>query len=242
MNKVLCSLVTAGALSLGSTSAFSAEYDITVVNLTRGIHFTPLLVAAHNESTSLFSAGSTASSNLQAMAEGGDISGLATDLNSVSATVVENPASGLLAPGASTSFQLNTGQSTTSTRLSVVSMMLPTNDGFIGLSSATLPTTVGQRMVFNVNAYDAGTEANNELRGSGAPGQAGFPTPGPVASGTYAAGTGGTGFSATAEGFVHIHRGVLGDTNSTGGVSDISSTVHRWLNPVARVIVTLRAN
>ncbi|KEQ18540.1 hypothetical protein GZ78_13795 [Endozoicomonas numazuensis] len=239
---MLCSLVTAGALSLGSSSAFSAEYDITVVNLTRGIHFTPLLVAAHDESTSLFSAGSTASANLQAMAEGGDISGLATDLNGVSATVIENPASGLLAPGANTSFTLNTGQSTTNTRLSVVSMMLPTNDGFIGLSSASLPTTVGQRMVFNVNAYDAGTEANNELRGSGTAGQAGFPTPGPIDSGTYAAGTGGTGISASAEGYVHIHRNVLGDSNDTGGNSDIFPTIHRWLNPVARVTVTLRAN
>jgi hypothetical protein len=53
-------------------------------------------------------------------------------------------------------------------------------------------------------------------------------------------GTGGMGVSATAEGFVHIHRGVLGDHNATGGVSDINASGQRWLNPVARVILTVQ--
>ena len=39
---------------------------------------------------------------------------------------------------------------------------------------------------------------------------------------------------------VHIHRGSLGDVDPTGGTSDLDSTVHRWLNPVIRVVVTVR--
>jgi hypothetical protein len=36
---------------------------------------------------------------------------------------------------------------------------------------------------------------------------------------------------------VHVHRGVLGDTDPLGGVSDLDSRVHRWQNPVARVVI-----
>jgi len=51
-------------------------------------------------------------------------------------------------------------------------------------------------------------------------------------------GTGGSGIGAIAEGFVHIHRNVLGDADPTGGASDMDKTVHRWLNPVARVTIS----
>jgi hypothetical protein len=30
---------------------------------------------------------------------------------------------------------------------------------------------------------------------------------------------------------------VLGDTDPFGGISDLDSTVHRWQNPVAEVII-----
>ena len=56
---------------------------------------------------------------------------------------------------------------------------------------------------------------------------------------TARGGDDGTGVAAEVEGFVHVHRNVLGDADATGGVSDIDSTVHRWLNPVARVTITL---
>ena len=39
---------------------------------------------------------------------------------------------------------------------------------------------------------------------------------------------------------VHIHRGVIGDTNPTGGSSDLDSRVHRWLNPVAELVITVK--
>lgn len=222
--------------ALAATPTMAADFDVTIENVTRGIYFTPLLVAAHPDSASLFTSGQAASANLQAMAEGGDISGLETDLDALGATQDNNPAGGLLAPGASTTATLNTDAAVANTELSIVGMMLPTNDGFIAANSITVPTEAGEYTYF-LNAYDAGTEANDEIRGGGAPGAAGFPAPGPIDAAT---GTGGTGVAATAEGFVHIHRGVLGDTNATGGASDIDSTLHRWLNPVAKVTITVR--
>jgi hypothetical protein len=155
------------------------------------------------------------------MAEGGDISGLSADLNGVGATIVENPAIGLLPPGMSAVANLDT-DGTSNVRLTVVSMLLPTNDAFSALNAVTIPTEPGT-YVYVLPAYDAGTEANDELiTGGGAPGAAGIPAdPGGLT------GTGGTGAAA-------------GDTDLGGGTSDLDSRVHRWLNPVLRVVVTVQ--
>jgi Spondin_N len=215
----------------------AADISVKIENLTRGIYFTPFLVAAHDDSMRLFSSGSVASTSLQAMAEGGNITPLVADLTANNATMVENPAGGLLGPGQSTTADINTDAAPDNTQLSLVSMLLPTNDAFAGLNAVTIPTEPGVYR-YNVSAYDAGTEANDEIRGSGAPGAAGFPVPpgSPVDTGS---GNGGTGITASVEGFVHIHRNVIGDTDAGAGVSDISATVHRWLNPVVRVTVTV---
>ncbi|MCG8383722.1 MAG: spondin domain-containing protein [Gammaproteobacteria bacterium] len=227
------------ALLLGSTlvtPAMAAEVDITIENITRGVYFTPLLVAAHPIGTQLFQLGEAASTELQAMAEGGDISGLETQLVSLGATIQANPAEGLLGPGSTTMTQLNTDAAPANTQLSMVAMMLPTNDGFVAINSLTIPTEAGEYSYY-VKAYDAGTEANDEVRGSGAPGESGFPVPPPLEA---KIGQNGTAFAASAEGFVHVHRGVLGDTDANAGNSDIDSTQHRWLNPVAKVTITVQ--
>ncbi len=233
MKNTLVTLTLALLATAGNSHA--AQLDITITNLTRGSWFTPFLVTAHPAGMQLFSAGSTASANLQMMAEGGDISGLSADVSALSATSVENPAAGLLGPGSSTTTSLNTDAAPDNTHLSIVAMILPSNDGFMGLNAIQIPTTAGTYS-YDVSAYDAGTEANDEIIGSGAPGGAGFPAPGPVAAGL---GTGGSGIMTTAEGYVHIHRNVLGDDNLSGGNSDMVNTVHRWLNPVVRVVVTV---
>lgn len=225
-------LLLSSALLLSTSALTQAqELDIQVTNLTQGIHFTPILVAAHDGDTKLFKSGEMASPQLQMMAEGGDISGLSTML--ASADKSENPAMGLLAPTMSTSTMLSTTDG--NMYLSVVAMMLPTNDGFIGLNSWKIPTEAGTYS-FTINAYDAGTEANDELiTGGGAPGAVGIP-----AAPGMNAGTGGTGVTMTEDNaYVHIHRGNLGDDDLTAGKSDLDNTVHRWLNPVARITVTV---
>lgn len=218
-----------------TNAVYATDFDVTVTNLTNGVYFTPLLVAAHTPDSRLFASGAAASAGLQEMAEGGNIATLSADLSGAGAVVVENPAAGLLGPGESTTTNLNTDNATENNYLSVVAMLLPTNDGFLGLNAIEIPSEPGT-YTYNVNAYDAGTEANDEIRGGGAPGEAGFPAPGPVDA---SSGMNGTGVQAEVEGFVHIHRNVLGDTDVAGGVSDIDSTRHRWLNPVARVRVTV---
>jgi hypothetical protein len=216
-------------------TANAADINVRVINLTNGIWNTPFLIAAHPDGTSLFEVGQPASANLQAMAEGGDITGLVADLTALGATIAQDPAGGLLAPAMSANVDINT-DGTSNVLLSAVAMLLPTNDGFAALNGVTIPTAPGT-YVFDVPGYDAGTEANDELiTGGGAPGAAGIPAdPGGLN------GTGGTGAAAAdANPNIHIHRNTLGDTNATGGVSDLDSTVHRWLNPVLRVVVTVQ--
>lgn len=233
MKKTLCAALLAVSLSAAQTAG-AVDFDVRITNLSNAIYYTPFLVAAHPAGNNLFTTGQPASASLQAMAEGGDISGLVADVNGLGATVVENPAAGLLMPATSVSFNMNT-DGTSNDRLSIVAMLLPTNDAFAGLNAIEIPTAAGT-YTFNVPAYDAGTEANDELlTGGGAPGAPGMPAdPGGLT------GTGGTGAAAAdANSTVHIHRGSLGDTDAAAGASDLDSRVHRWLNPVIRVTITV---
>ncbi|WP_372588624.1 spondin domain-containing protein [Pseudoalteromonas xiamenensis] len=213
----------------------AASVEVKITNLTQGIYFTPLLVAAHSGDSHLYQVGSKATLQLQAMAEGGDISGLAAELSSINASTAANPAEGLLAPTASTMAMVESSE--INSTLSLVAMMLPTNDGFVGLDAWPIPTQAGTYHIY-LNAYDAGTEANNELivEGSGAPGSLGIPASPGMAPGTQGSGV----TSEEANMMVHIHRGNLGDDEATGGKSDLHNTVHRWLNPVAKVTVTVK--
>lgn len=225
------------ALFALASTAQAAQFSVKIQNLTHGSHFTPLLIAAHDANTSIFKSGTTASASLQAMAEGGSIAALSNDLSASGATLNMNPAGGLLAPGASIQTAMMNTDGTNNQYLSVVAMVLPSNDGFAGLSHWMIPSQPGTYTI-NVNAYDAGTEANNELLGAanaGAPGVLGAPG---APSGS--AGTGGTGVATSDHNqHIHIHRGILGDTSSTGGMSDFDSRIHRWLNPVARITIVV---
>lgn len=219
---------------LACTSSNAADLAIEFQNLTQGIYFTPILVAAHPTSASLFETGEAASIELQMMAEGGDVSGLASIVSSVNGNTAEIQAE-LTAPGATRSFMLS--NDTDNTVLSLTAMLLPTNDAFVGLDNWVIPTEAGTYTIY-LNAYDAGTEANDEIRGGGAPGVAGMPVPPPLEA---LIGTGGTGVTTEEPNTtVHIHRGNLGDSMSDAGTSDINSRVQRWLNPVAKLTVTVQ--
>lgn len=227
--------LTACAVLLGSgVSAQAAELDITITNLTQGMYYTPIIVAAHTSEAAMFRSGEMANEQLQALAEGGDISGMSALLATVSADTIENPAAGLLAPGMMTTTMLSTSDG--NNYLSLAAMLLPTNDGFVGLDSWMIPTEAGT-YTFTLNAYDAGTEANDEIvNGGGASGVPGIP-----AAPGMNSGTGATGVTTMEENtYVHIHRGNLGDDDLMAGKSDLDNTVHRWLNPVAKVTVVVK--
>ena len=168
------------------------------------------------------------------MAEGGALTGLQAESGSIGA-IMATANTSPLAPGATVS--VTTFDTGSNTELTLAGMILPSNDGFAGLDAWTIPTTAGTYTIM-INAYDAGTEANDELLTpmSGAPGVLGIP-----AAPGMDSGTGGTGVTLEETNqTVHIHRGVIGDTSDLDGASDLDSRIHRWLNPVAKVVVTVQ--
>ncbi len=187
----------------------------------------------HNPEYSLFSLGTAANATLIAMAEGGDTAAIVTAVTDANGATAA--AGGPVAPGAEVEVCVDTGTNDAFVHLSLAGMLLPTNDGFVAINAQLIPSTGGTWLL---NAYDAGSEGNSELVAD----MPNNPTPG-FLTGAFELGSGGTGTGlpaeTDAEGKVHVHRGVIGDTNATSGVSDINSTVSRWLNPVARVTVTV---
>jgi len=222
--------------AFGATAAQAATWDVTVSNLTNGNHFTPLLVTAHDNNTHLFEVGMPASLPIEHMAECGHLNPLlaTTEVGAIDADTIANPNMGVLAPGTSTTAMLVTTQ----THLSVVAMVLPTNDAFLGLEAQQIPTAAGT-YTYYVNAYDAGTEANDEMlmtSGACAYTDSGM-MPGAPGMDAGTNGTGAAGVDSNSN--IHVHRGVLGDQDATGGNSDLNSSIHRWQNPVAKITVTV---
>jgi len=225
----LCSALT---LCSASFSAQAAQWDISITNLTHGSSFTPLMAAGHDSTTHLFELATAATVGVTLMAECGNLSDLLAEAATANADVISNIAGGLLAAGATATGMLTTNN----THLTVTAMILPSNDAFVGLDAQMIPTAAGTYTYF-LNGYDAGTETNDELLDGSAcaAGNPGFPNPSVSTDMNGSLSTVAADVNMT----IHIHRGVLGDTDTGGGTSDIDSRIHRWQNPVAKIVVTV---
>jgi len=263
--KTLPAAVAATLLFTATAPAQAASLTVNITNLTAGFHFTPRLLVAHNlgaPNTPLFRPGTVASDGLIAIAEGGNTDPLTDTLNTDTSSQNNNTFGGFVPPTTvSRDYTFDSGDFT---HLSMLSMMIPTNDAFLGLSNWKIPTEPGTYTI-NINAYDSGSEANDEINSEtttlvtsdgtgfgGAPGLPGMATPPPTQPNL---GSGGSAINVDSdgttiivgadanggEGLVHIHRNTLGDADIAGGASDLDATVHRWLNPVARLTVIVPA-
>ena len=139
-------------------------YRITVENLTTGQYLTPPNVAIHDSSVSVFNRFEPASPGVRAVAENGGVPVLAAELQGavddagLGGSTVGGPDLGPIGPGGTRSFVLEAdGQ-----RLSLVAMVVCTNDGFAGLDSLRFQLDRGDSRTFYANSYDAGTEINTE--------------------------------------------------------------------------------
>ncbi|WP_025819506.1 spondin domain-containing protein [Shewanella marina] len=198
-----------------SASAFADNqrvYEVTVTNLTKGIAFTPFLGATHKKGMQLFRLGHAASDNVANVAEGGDISGLKDELDNTYSVASTAASAGLLTHGQSVTFTID-GQARFN-HLSLISMLLPTNDTMVSLRGKKLPKQKGQVVHYRMHAYDAGTEVNSELCSD---------IPGPQC--------GGNPFSVPAasdEGYVYPSPGIHGE-------ADLSRFDYGWQAAVAKV-------
>ncbi len=215
-------LITAIALTLSvmaiGPSATLAQstgtYQVNIINLVPAQAFTPVLVATHNSSAALFTVGTAASAELQTLAETGNVTPMTTLLNADTNVLDVQNSGGLHGPG-NTGGVVVTG-SDTFNWVSLASMLIPTNDAFVGVRT-TLPAA-GEVKVLYAYAYDAGTEVNDERCAS---------IPGPNYPECDGAGAGGS--PGGGEGMVLIHSGIRGD-GDFGRNRD-------WKNPVARITI-----
>jgi hypothetical protein len=204
---------TLGALSLGlaANAAMADLYQVSVTNITAGLLFTPRLVITHTAG-SLWTLGMPAIPQLAAVAEGGETAPLQTLLGTLGSVITDNKVGdGMLAPGTTQSITIN---GTPGKMVSVVFMLLPTNDGFSGINGAMLP--MSGTATYMAPVYDSGSELNDETCTK---------IPGPQCGGE------GTNTTDKGEGFVHIHPGLHGK-------SSLDVAKYSWNNPVVQITVT----
>jgi len=199
-----------------------AIYEIAVTNATNGQPLTPLAVVAHTAGYEPWSLGSAASSGLEMLAEGGDVTQFIADAGAdASVIATSSSTSGPFGPGATETVMIE-AEPNSNLQLSVAAMLANTNDAFTGVANVAVGNLmVGDTMAMLSHVYDAGTEANNESVAT---------MPGPAA--------GGEGFNAARDDtdFVSIHGGVV--TADDGLASSALDESHRWLGPAAKITIT----
>ncbi len=204
-------------LVMASAPAFAEtglKFEVTITNLTRGQSFTPTLVASHKRGVSLFTLGSPASAALEAAAEEGNTDPFKNLLMGMAGVKDVQSSGVLLGPGETVSVIVQT--SFGFNHISLIGMLIPTNDGFLSLNGVRGPLK-GQ-VTYYSPAYDAGSERNDELCAS---------IPGPNYPECGGPGGGGAP-SGGEEGYVHIHGGIH-------GIGDFNAGERDWRNPVAKI-------
>lgn len=201
-------------LTTATSATAQTRYLVVVTNTTAHQILSPPVVVIHGARADLFQVGKPANAGVTAIAEDADAAPLLEALaasSEVHDAVVGLGAGGPLMPGASVVVEV-TSPPGGFNRLSVIGMLVTTNDAFYGLDSYHLAGGPRSRSI-EVPAYDAGSEANNE--------SCDF-IPGPPC------GNPGVRATADAEGFIHVHPGI-------SGVGDLDPANWDWKNPVAHI-------
>lgn len=201
-------LVSTGQSSVNANG--SGRVEVTITNLTRGQIMSPAVVATHRSGlTPIYRPGAPASDELAAIAEDAASDGLVALLEADPAVKDVKTLPDVIMPGASAKVTLRL--SYRFNRVSLVGMLVSTNDAFYAVSGIWVP--YGGSRYEHSPAYDAGSEANNEMCAF---------VPGPPC--------GNMGVRAVdgAEGYVHIHAGIQGG-------EDLDPSELDWRNPVASI-------
>lgn len=202
-----------------------AKYEVSFINLTAGQPLSPMALVAHDSQYMAFETGKAASIAVERIAEGGDNSMLLADAMANSSHVWQaKSGSGIVAPGKMETLMLEIPVAQASNlRLSLLSMLANTNDGFVALNGQSISDLQnGQSTSFDLPAFDAGTEANTETADT---------VLGPAATGGKR-----EGFNPARDDLnnsISLHPGVI--SKDDGLASSVLTQLHRWDNPAARI-------
>jgi len=180
LSKWLAAPLTAAALVAGAGAASAVSLKISITNNSGmgGLTLTPLYTAFHDGTFDTFDTGAAASAGIEALAEDGNFMPI-RDARMMShpssqGAVITAPqgfaGAPLIEPGETGSVTVNVDSA--NRFFSYLSMILPSNDQFIGNGDAmahqifdAAGNFLGNQTinVSGLNAYDAGTEVNNGL-------------------------------------------------------------------------------
>jgi len=193
--------------SAGRTESFHARIE----NLTNAQVYSPPILVVHRADVQLFELGGAASDGVRTIAEMGDYSVLSEALMGMDGIYAVIELAEGVNPG--TSAEVEFTAPVQGYRVSVLMMLVWSNDAFTGVNGSSLPGVLDAAQIYT-HAYDAGTEMNNELA-------------------THVPGLGGTERDPD-DGVIAMHPGIA-------GVGDLDPGVWGWDGPVGMVTIT-RAN
>ena len=210
--RTVCLFLLVAFVLPGNVSAGEKMIEVKITNLSAKVVLTPPIVAASRGQITVFQLTEPASEALEMLAEEGLTDELAMMFQEHNASVAQ--ADGPILPGQTLTLYVSGHRYA---RISLASMILPTNDGFVALNSKRIKP-YGTTTAF-LSAYDAGTEFNDEDCGN-------IVNPGNIPGPLPSCG-GGVGYDpASGEGFVYPHPG-------THGENEISAEEFSWADPVA---------
>jgi len=201
----------------GGFANVTATYKVVIENLTpnngggASQPFAPPVLAVHAPNFHIFRDGKQASYELGRIAEDAESTPLLNMLSNTPRVYDYVMGDGVVFPGSSAEFMIEARVGFR--QLSLVGMLVNTNDGFIGADGLRLPRS-GSVMHY-LDAYDAGTEKNTEMKSD---------IPGPCC--------GNPGVRVPENKRVRTHDGIRG-----GG--DLDPAVWGWSGPAAKVTITL---
>lgn len=163
------SLLSLSANAQVSTSAdFELRFDATWSNTSHPTaypnfaHFSPLIGSTHNDSIHFWEDGGIATNGIEVMAESGSTGSLTSEINAAIGAGTSGPrilGAGILSP-ASTTLQFTATE--THSLLTLVTMIAPSPDWFLGVDGLSLKAVDGtwiDSMVVDLYAWDAGTDS-----------------------------------------------------------------------------------
>ena len=157
-------LASAAAHAQGETATYTITFeglwtvdDITDAVMPAGAHFTEVVGATHNSATTLWVSGGTASAGVENVAELGSVGILLNEISrNANAGVVVRAGSAFIRPTATVSGAFTANSS--HPLVSVLAMVAPTPDWFVGVSNLRLYDNGWRNRVVELFPYDAGTE------------------------------------------------------------------------------------
>ena len=209
---IVVAAVAALVSSAAGGSQGSRTWQVTITNLTPAGSqpLSPPLLVVHSRQADVWSVGTIATHPVAAIAEDANNAPAESALTGYRGVLsVRTGAGGPIPPGATRTYSVQTRGKFD--RLTILTMLVNTNDGFTGLDSLHLH---GHGATRSTMAYDAGSERNNE--------RIGF-IPGPCCNHPFVRDPEGA--------LIRMHEGITGR-------GDLNPAVYGWSGPVARIEVS----